>query len=154
MKNDNYKASPSSLVETPEPDLPERPRNVSVALALLFIALAIVVLSSLKDLQDAHFQVEDYRSLALHGADLLTMGVLIYLVSRAQGWARHLLLLLVLFWFSKVCMAVGFAWRRAPEMWDYLLSARYLLVSVLTVVLNLVALHLLYFASGNWFRKP
>jgi len=39
-------------------------------------------------------------------------------------------------------------------LWNYLLTAQYLLMTVLPVFLNFVALHLLYFSSGNWFRKP
>ena len=41
-------------------------------------------------------------------------------------------------------------------MWGEVLTQRYLVSNVLPLALNLVALHLLYFSSGDWFspRKP
>jgi len=153
MTNDNYKTSQSSLIETPEPALPKRPRDVGIALALLLIAMAIPVLSALKALLEVNFQVEHLQALASHAVYLGLMAVLIFLIARAKAWARLVLLILTLIGFAQVCMAIGMAWRRAPEMWEYLLSFRYLLQTVTPLLLNFVALHLLYFSSGNWFSK-
>ena len=151
--NDNYKASQSSLIETPEPQLPERPRKVTIALVLLSIALAIPALNALKALQEVNFQVEHPLALASHAVYLGLMAVLIFLIARAKGWARLVLLILTLIGFAQLCTAVGMAWRRAPDMWQFLLSFPYLFGTVLPLMLNFVALHLLYFSSGNWFRK-
>jgi len=153
MTNDNYKTSQSSLIDTAEPELPERPRNVNIALALLVIALAVPGLRALKELQDMHFQVENVGSLAMYCAYFGVLVALILLIARAKGWARLVFLILILIEFARICTAVGIAWRRAPELWNYLLTAQYLLMTVLPVFLNFVALHLLYFSSGNWFRK-
>ena len=151
--NDNYKAPKATVLEIPEPALPARPRNVTIALVLLLVALAIPALSALKTLVDANFQVETLQNLASYAIYLGLMAVLIFLIARAKGWARLVLLILTIIGFAQLCMAVGMAWRRAPEMWEFLLSFPYLFGTVLPLVLNFVALHLLYFSSGKWFRR-
>ena len=85
--------------------------------------------------------------------DLLSGDDFVFLIARAKGWARLVLLILTVIGFAQVCMAAGMAWRRAPEMWEFLLGFPYLFGTVLPLVLNFVALHLLYFSSGKWFRR-
>lgn len=151
--SDNYKAPKSSHLEVPEPKLPPRPRNVTIALVLLLVALAIPVLSTLKTLQDMNFEIAQMQILASYGLYLGLMAVLVFLIARAKGWARLVLLILTVIGFAQVCMAAGMAWRRAPEMWEFLLGFPYLFGTVLPLVLNFVALHLLYFSSGKWFQR-
>jgi ABC-type xylose transport system permease subunit len=151
--SDNYKAPKSSHLEVPEPKLPPRPRNVTIALVLLSAALAIPALNALKALQDTNFQVAYLWPFARYVIFLALVAILIFLLARAKGWARPVLLILTLVGFAQVCTAVGMAWRRAPEMWEFLLSFPYLFGTVLPLVLNFVALHLLYFSSGKWFRR-
>ena len=153
MTDNNYKAPESSLIDSPEPEPPERPRNVNIALCLIGGGALVQALAVLKNLQDSYFQVYDPRSMALVAADFAIVGVILYLLARGKSWARILLLILALVAFARLCTAIGYAWRQDPELWESLLGAETLVVRVLPAVMNFVALHLLYFSSGDWFRK-
>ena len=118
----------------------------------LDVTVKLRVLRLLAELQ-ADFQVAYLWPFARYVIFLALVAILIFLLARAKGWARPVLLILTLVGFAQVCTAVGMAWRRAPEMWEFLLSFPYLFGTVLPLVLNFVALHLLYFSSGKWFQR-
>ncbi len=60
--------------------------------------------------------------------------------------------MLTLVEFARICWGVGYIWRVAPEAWDLLVDPHYLLTYILPLLMNFVALHLVYFSSGDWFR--
>ena len=153
MNNNNYKAPETSLIDLPAPALPERPRNVNIALVLVGAGLLIQLLAKLKYLQDSGFQVDNPVALALAGVDFAIMGVIFHQLARGKRWARLVMLILMLLVFAQQCTVVGYVWRQLPDMWDWLPSAQWLVPRVLPMAMDFIALHLLYFSSGDWFRK-
>ena len=152
MTSDNYKASNASLVDQPEPELPARPRNMLIAIGLIVGALLIELLGTLKALLDANFYVANPRGLVIFAAQFVLLGVISHQIAQGRRWARLVLLILTLLAFAQLCWGVGYIWRVAPEAWDLLVDPQYLLTNILPLLMNFVALHLLYFSSGDWFR--
>jgi len=153
MTDNNYKAPESLLLDPPEPELPERPRNVNIALCLIGGGLLVRLLAGLRFLQEANFQIESPWPWAISIAGLVLYGVMCHQIAHGRNWARLLLLLFTLVTFMQLCWAVGYIWRRAPDMWEMLFTADYLLGRVLPMAINMAALHLLFFSSGDWFRR-
>lgn len=153
MNNDNYKATDASLIDPPEPATPARPRNVNIALGLIAAGLLIQLSNVLRFLQLTHFQIDSLWSMAIPIAGFVLLGVIFQQIAHGRSWARLVLFILTMLTFAQLCWAVGFIWRRAPDMWDVILNADYLLTRVLPLALNMAALHLLYFSSGDWFGK-
>jgi filamentous hemagglutinin family protein len=153
MANDNYKASDASLVDQPEPQMPARPRNVMVAIGLIVGALLVQLLGILTVLQAANFYVANPRGIIIIAAEFVLLGVISHQIAQARRWARLVLLILTLVNFARICWGVGYIWWQAPEAWDLLVDPHYLLTNILPLLMNMVALHLLYFSSGDWFRR-
>ena len=153
MDNNNYKAPESSLLDLPEPALPERPRNVNIALCLIGGGVLIQMLAALKALQDAYFQIPQFWPWSVYLGRFVLFGVICHQISHGKSWARLLLLLFTLIVFAQVCWFIGFAWRGSPETWDTLVQPEYLLTVFLPLAMNIAALHLLFFSSGDWFRS-
>ena len=61
--------------------------------------------------------------------------------------------LLILTGFAILCYFVGGALRFIPDELELLYAPEFLLYRVLPVAVYFVALHLLYFASGDWFSS-
>ena len=151
MSNDNYKATTSELMDAPEP-MRARPRNVNIALGLIGGGVLIRVIMTLKLYQESNFEITNPFMLVGPIGGLVLLGVIIHQIARGKRWARLLLLLLTLFVFAQMCLAIGYFWRNAPPgMWGVLLNTHFLGTQVLPLAMNLVALHLLYFSSGDWF---
>jgi hypothetical protein len=153
VNDNNYKAPESSLLDLAEPALPQRPRNVNIALGLIGGGVLIRVLLALKVLQETQFQVVNFWPWAIPAAGIVLIGIICHQIAHGRSWARLLLALFTMLVFAQLCWAVGFVWRRAPEMWEVLLKTQYLLTIVLPMAMNMAALHLLYFSSGDWFQK-
>ena len=151
MNNDNCKATDASLIDSPEPQTPARPRKVNIALGLIGAGLLIQLFNVLRFLQLAHFQIDNLWSVATIIAGFVLMGVICHQIAHGRSWARLVLFILTLLTFVQLCWAVGFIWRRAPHMWEVILNADYLISRVLPLALNMAALHLLCFSSGDWF---
>lgn len=152
MTNENYKASDASLVDQPEPEVPARPRNVIIAIGLIVGALLVELLGILKVLQDANFYVANPRGLVIFAAQFVILGVICHQIAQGRRWARLVLLMLTMVEFARICWAVGYIWRVAPESWDLFVDPHYVLTNILPLVMNFAALHLVYFSSGDWFR--
>jgi len=153
MTNNNYKAPTSKVMDPPEPGLPPRPREVNIALWLIISTLVIQFLAIINDLQQSQFLgVEPWR-MALLGAWFAFYGMLCHQIARAKRWARFLLLALTVLTFAQVCWAIGYVWRQMPELRGSLLETRFLLTRILPLTTTFIALHLLYYSSGNWFRR-
>ncbi len=152
MTNDNYKTTGAALVDPPEPEIPARPRNVHIAIGLIVGALLIMLLAILKGLYAANFYVANPRGVAMFAVEFTLLGVICHQIAQRRGWARLVLLMLVLVTFARLCWAIGYVWRQDPDLWDIFLGTNYLLTRILPLVMNFVALHLLYFSSGDWFR--
>ena len=152
MNNNNYKAPETPLIDLPAPALPERPRNANIALVLIGIGLLIQLLAILKNLQGSQFRMENPLGMALAGVDFAIMGVILHQLARGKRWARLVLLFIVLLNFAQQCTVVGFVWRQSPDLWDSLLTVHWVLTRILPIAMNFVALHLLCFSSGDWFR--
>jgi len=139
MNNNNYKAPETSLIDLPAPALPERPRNVNIALVLVGAGLLIQLLAKLKYLQDSGFQVDNPVALALAGVDFAIMGVILHQLARGKRWARLVLLFIVLLNFAQQCTVVGFVWRQSPDLWASLLTVHWVLTRILPIAMNFVA---------------
>jgi hypothetical protein len=153
MTNENYKATDSALIDPPEPAVPARPRNVNIALGLIVGALLIPLLASLKALQEMNFNVSSPLGIWIAAAGYLILGVICHQIAQGRRWARMVQLIIVLVTFATMCWALGYIWRQAPEVRGMLMEPELLLTRVVPLVMNLIALHLLYFSSGDWFRK-
>jgi hypothetical protein len=153
VNNDNYKATDAPLFEPAAPELPPRPRNVNIALALIGAGVVLLVFVVLRDFQSQGFHVESSRWLLTSAAWCIVYAVICHQITRRRDWARLVLLILTVASFLQLCWAVGATWRAFPDLWSDFFSASFVLSRLLPVAMNLVALHLLYFSSGNWFRK-
>jgi len=153
MNNDNYKATDAPLIDPPAQELPPRPRNVNIAVALIGAGVVLLVLVVLRDFQGEGFQVQSSRQILMPAAWCIFYAVICHQIARARDWARLVLLILTVASFLQLCWVVGATWRAFPDSWRYFFSANFLLSRLLPMTMNLVALHLLYFSSGDWFRK-
>jgi hypothetical protein len=153
MNNDNYKATDAPLIDPPAPELPPRPRNVNIALALIGAGVVLLVLVVLRDFQAEGFHVESPRRILTPAAWCIFYVVICHQIARGRDWARLVLLILTVASFLQLCWVVGATWRMFPDLWSYYFSAGFLLSRLLPMAMNLAALHLLYFSSGDWFRK-
>jgi hypothetical protein len=152
MNNDNYKATDAPLIDPPAPDLPPRPRNVNIALALIGAGVVLLVVVVLRDFQSTGFHVESPRWLLTPAAWCIFYAVICHQITRRRDWARLVLLILTVASFLQLCWAVGATWRVFPDLWSDFFSASFVLSRLLPMAMNLAALHLLYFSSGDWFR--
>lgn len=153
MNNENYKAPGTPLIDPPEQALPPRPRSVNIALALLGAGVVLLVLVVLRDFQNEGFHVDSPRRILVPAAWCIFYAVICHQITRGRDWARLVLLILTVASFLQLCWVVGATWRMFPDLWSDLFSATFLLSRLLPMAMNLVALHLLYFSSGDWFRR-
>jgi hypothetical protein len=152
MNDDNYKATDAPLIDPPEHELPPRPRNVNIALALIGAGVVLLVLVVLRNFLGGGFHVESTRWMLVPAAWCIFYGVICHQIAHGKDWARLVLLILTVGSFLQLCWAVGVTWRVFPDSWSDFLGASFLLSRLLPMAMNLVALHLLYFSSGDWFR--
>ena len=154
MTNENYKATEAALMDVPEPVRRARPRNVNIALGLVGGGVLLKVLMTIRLFIEAQLQITNPALLAVPIGGLILMGVICHQIAHGRSWARLLLLLLTLFVFAQLCWAIGYIWRQAPEMWDLMLDSHFVVTRILPLAMNMGALHLLYFSSGDWFGPP
>jgi hypothetical protein len=128
------------------------PRNVTIALGL--IAAATIVQTAFKVwefLRDGDFGGDPrawVRTLAWCGI----VAMLCIHMSRRQNWARLVYVAITLVVFLEQCYYFGAARRELGEDAHLLWSVRFLVPLALPLALALVAVHLLCFSSGAWFR--
>jgi hypothetical protein len=152
VNQNNYKATAADLAEPPAAVEP-RPRAVNIALVLAGLALLIPLLADLKALQDAQFQFGNLRYWMLYGGQVVLLCLLYHQMAHGRNWARVIYLILVLLTFAKLFWTVGGIVRLMPEQIPMLYGPTFIAARWLPLALNLVALHLLYFSSGNWFAR-
>ena len=130
-----------------------RPRAVGIALGLIGGALLMQFLVQLWDWQQAGFRFGDRLVMAQDVFWFAARAVLLLLLARGVSWARAMLLIMTLGYFAMTCYFAGFVLRQSPGYTLMLLSSPVFLGNrLLPMVMDLAALHLLYFFSGNWFR--
>jgi hypothetical protein len=130
-----------------------RPRNVNIALWLIGADLVIQVLAQLRAMVDGHFHIEKPLVFALTIVEYVLILLLMHQLAQGRSWPRVVLLMLTLTGFAVLCYFVGGAFRYLPDELELLYSPGFLLNRVLPIVIYFVALHLLYFASGDWFSE-
>jgi len=143
---------PDAAVADQAVSLLARPRGVNIALALIGAALAMQVFGTLRNLQDTGFHVDSPWPLAGRVLDILVFAVLLERIARGKGWARTVLLAINLWSFALLCYGIGLAIRYTLD-YELFFSPEFLFLRALPMILNFVALHLLYFSNGAWFRR-
>jgi hypothetical protein len=63
------------------------------------------------------------------------------------------LLILTVVGFASTCYAIGVMRRLEIPVTELLWTPIFLFNRVVPMILNFIALHLLYFESGGWFRE-
>jgi len=129
-----------------------RPRGVNVALWLIGATLAMQIFVTLRDLMSTRFQVDSPWPLAGRVLDILVFSVVLERISRGKGWARAVLLAINVWSFALLCYGIGLAIRYQLD-YEIFFSPEFLFPRTLPMMLNFVALHLLYFSSGDWFAS-
>lgn len=152
MTHDPYRPPNLDTIADPVPDLPPRPRNVNIALILIGVGVLINLFRDLQHLQEPLFRTGIARAVAVAIVGYLLFGLLLHQLARGKGWPRLVLLIVTLALFARLCWNIGYLLRNMPDEWQLFVDPAYLIGRVLPTVLYLVALHLLYFSNGNWFR--
>ena len=153
MNENNYKATDKPLIDPPEPALPPRPRNVNIALALVGAGVVMLVLVVLRNFQQVDFNVVSARLILTPAAWCIFYGVICHQIARGKDWARLVLLIITVATFLQLCWALGMTWRSYPDLLSGFLVLEFVFARLLPMAMNLAALHLLYFSSGDWFRR-
>ena len=155
--NDNRYSPPAAEVADgvgADADAPARPQSVNYALYLIGGGLLLQFLEQLRGLQQAGFQIENLRITALSVGWFLVGALLCHQLAQGKGWPRIVLLIVTAGNFATTAYGLGFALRRSPELLELFSSELFLLNRAVPLLMNLAALHLLYFSGGNWFREP
>ncbi len=145
---------PSAEVADASPAPRLRPAAVNYALLLIGGALLLQLLVQLWVVQRGGFQFGDPRAMALSIGLFALYGFLCFQLAQGRNWARVVLLILTVGGFLATCYTVGFLLKQSPDQVDILYSPIFLFNRLLPILMNLGALHLLYFSSGSWFREP
>jgi hypothetical protein len=149
----NPYSAPTTAVADPS-SIPEAcPRAVNLAVGLLGFGVTLRLLNYIYLWQAAGYGGVELRTLALVLGGVLLIAVICYWLRRGSNWARIVLLILTGVGFAGFCFNLGFVIRRMPEEIPTLFGPQFLLAVALPQLLNLFALHLLFFSSGNWFRR-
>ena len=124
-------------------------------LAVILVGVGVVarLLNYLNLWQLRGYGPLNLRTFALVLAGILLLAAICYWIRAGRSWARMLLLILTGVGFAGFCFNLGFVIRQMPEMIPTLYAPRFLLAVALPLLMNLIALHLLYFSSGDWFRR-
>jgi hypothetical protein len=156
LETNPYKPPAAGVADIAPVQPPVRPRGVNIALALIGAALLLKLLMQIWGLYQRDFHVGDPRSYGLGlavGLGLFALyGLMCHQLAQGRSWPRVLLLLLTLAGFAATCYAIGAA-RKLGIVSELLLTPTFLLNQLLPMILNFAALHLLFFASGTWFRQ-
>jgi len=126
---------------------------VTIALVLVGVGVIARLLNYLNLWQLQGYGPFNLRTFALVLAGILLLAAICYWIREGRSWARVLLLILTGVGFAGFCFNLGFVIRQMPEQIPTLYAPRFLLAVALPLLMNLIALHLLYFSSGNWFRR-
>jgi hypothetical protein len=153
MNNNPYRPPVAEVADGAAAHAPQLPRNVSVALYLMGGSLLLQFLVQVWSFQRNGFHILQPRETAIAVA-WIALGVLLcHQLARGKGWPRIVLSIVMLGNFVTTAYYLGFALRHSPQDLVFFYSTRFLLNRALPLLMNLVALHLLYFASGDWFRE-
>ena len=153
MDHNPYTPPNTEVVEDTPAVSRARPPGVNLALALTGGALLMQFLVQLWDFQQAGFHFGKPLIAAQSVFWFVVGAVLLQQLARGRSWARIMLLIVTLGAFAVTCYFVGFVFRSSPEYTSLFFSGMFLFNRLLPMVMNLVALHLLYFSSGAWFRE-
>lgn len=148
-----YTPPRAQLVDAPDL-LPPRPRAVSIALGLVLGGVLVQILANVYTLQEHDFHFDQPLVSMKNGAYFVLLIFLCQRMARGRSWPRIVLLLLVLISFAQVCFAIGAARRYLTSDEVFTMLPRYFVVQIAPLAMELAALHLLFFSSGGWFRRP
>jgi len=130
-----------------------RPRSVNIALGLIVGGLLLQLLLQVWHLWQVNFSIGDTWQSALAAGLFLIYGLLCHQLARGRSWPRIILLILTLGGFASTCFALGYARKLDIPLTDLLTTPVFLFNRLLPMLLNFIALHLLFFSSGTWFRQ-
>jgi hypothetical protein len=111
------------------------------------------ILAPIYLLQEAQFRIGSYWAWVVRGFNLLLILVLAHQVTRRRHWARVVLAILALIGFAQLCYGFGSARKYLSTDEILELLPRFFVMQVLPVAMSLAAIHLLFFSSGDWFRR-
>jgi len=152
MSSNPYEPPKAELADVPE-ILPPRPRAVNVAIGLAGGAIVLLVLVNLLALQEKNFEIDRPLMWAARLLDHILGAFLCYQLVWRRNWARIVLLCLTLFKFVQFCYGLGWAGEFLLREENRGLLPRFLFVQVVPLAMTLAALHLLFYSSGDWFRR-
>jgi len=130
-----------------------RPRAVNIALVLIGGALLIQLLFQLWHLQQMNFQIVAPMQTAFAAGLFLLYGLLCQQLAQGRSWPRIVLLILTLGGFASTCFAIGYARNLDIPVGSLMTTPVFLFNRLLPMILNFIALHLLFFPGGTWFRQ-
>ena len=153
MDTNPYSAPTAAVADVPA-SLPQAcPRVVNLAVALVGLGVTIRLLNYVNLWQLEGYGSVNPKALAWVLGGVILVALICYWIRAGRSWARILLLILTVVGFAGFCFNLGYVIQQMPEEIPSLYAPRFLLAVALPLVLNLIALHLLYFSSGNWFRR-
>lgn len=153
MADNPYTPPAAKVADFAPPAARIRPRNVTIALWLIGASLALQFILQLRALADMHFQIASPLVFTFDVLEYVLFLVLIHQLAQGRRWPRMVLLLIALVAFASLCYAIGLAFKMFRDDLSILYSGGFLAIRVLPVVAYFVALHLLFFASGDWFSS-
>jgi hypothetical protein len=130
-----------------------RPRAVNIALLLIAAGLLAQLLVQLWFLQQAGFWIGDPWQSAVSVGLFALYGFICHQLAKGRSWPRIVLLILTVVGFASTCYAIGVMRRLEIPVTELLWTPIFLFNRVVPMILNFIALHLLYFESGGWFRE-
>jgi len=152
MENNPY-TPPAAEVADPAADWRPRPRAVNIALALIGTGLVIQLLLQLWLLQLANFRTTDRWQTAWAVSLFVLYVFLCHQLAQGRSWPRAVLLILAVGGFASTCFAFGYALNAGLSMIELLTMPVVLFNRIVPMVLNFVALHLLFYSGASWFRE-
>jgi len=153
MDTNPYSAPAANVADVSTSPPAACPRPVNIAVILVAVGVTLRLLNYVYLWQAAGYGGIKLKTLAFVLAGVVLISMICYWILAGRSWARLLLLILTGVGFAGFCFNLGFIVRQMPEMIPSLYAPQFLLAVAAPLLLNLIALHLLYFSSGNWFRR-
>jgi hypothetical protein len=153
MEHNPYSPPATQVADAAPADSRVRPRAVNHALALIAAALAIQLVFQLWALQEVDFRIVDPWQTSIAAVLFVIYGFMCHQLSQGRSWPRIVLLILTLGGFAATCYAIGVMRKLGMSLSELFLMPVFAFNRLLPMVMNFVALHLLFFASGDWFQE-
>jgi hypothetical protein len=149
--NNPYTPPAAGVADVP-PVARIRPRAVNIALLLIAAGMLAQLLVQLWFLQQARFLIGDHWQAAFSVGLFALYGFICLQLAQGRSWPRVVLLILTVAGFASTCYAIGVMHKLEIPVTELLRTPIYLFNRLVPMVLNFVALHLLFFECGDWFR--